>query len=84
MILGLAVAATAFCAAPSFAEEQTSQPTTNNRDVIVCKRVPSATGTRLGSTKECHTQGEWDDRQRQDREMTEGAQKSDMRGSPGG
>jgi hypothetical protein len=79
-----AVAAMALCSTSAFAEEQTSPPTTNNRDVVVCKRVPSATGTRLGATKECHTQGEWDERRRQDRELTEGAQRSDSRGAPGG
>jgi hypothetical protein len=70
-------------AGPALAEEQANPPVTNNRDVVVCKRVPSATGTRLGATKECHTQREWDERRSSDREMTERAQEGDSRGSPG-
>jgi hypothetical protein len=74
----------ALCSASAFAEEeQTSAPTTNARDVVVCKRVPSATGTRLGATRECRTQREWDERRASDREMTERAQEGDSRGSAG-
>jgi hypothetical protein len=79
IVVGMTAAAMALFAATALAEEQQA-PVTNNRDVVVCKRVPSATGSRLGATRECHTQGEWEDRRRQDREMTERAQNSDRRG----
>jgi hypothetical protein len=78
--LGIGAAALILCAAGALAEEQTNPPVTNNRDVMVCKRMPSATGTRLGATRECHTQREWEERQRDDRQMTERAQNSDRRG----
>jgi hypothetical protein len=38
-------------------------------DQIVCKTGPAATGTRLGRTRECHTQREWD-RMRQDEQSS--------------
>jgi hypothetical protein len=79
--LGIAVAAMALCSASALAEETST--TTNARDVVICKRVPSATGTRLGATKECHTQREWDERRVSDRELTERAQEGDSRGSTG-
>jgi hypothetical protein len=74
-----------FLAAPALAAEETPAPapTTNSRDVVVCKRVPPATGTRFGATKVCRTQGQWDDQRAEDRAMTERAQEGDSRGSPG-
>jgi hypothetical protein len=38
-------------------------------DQIVCKTGAAATGTRLGRTRECHTQREWD-RMRQDEQSS--------------
>ena len=35
----------------------------DNLDKIVCRSSPPPTGTRLGATRECHTQREWNQRQ---------------------
>jgi len=48
-----------------------SASTSEDLDRIVCKSGPPPTGSRLGSTRECHTQREWDLRQQeQQQELT--------------
>jgi hypothetical protein len=82
-ILGFAVAAMALSVLPAAGEEQAAPaPTTNDRDVIICKDLATATGTRLGRRKECHTKAEWEARQQEDREMTERQQMRDSRTLP--
>jgi cytochrome c5 len=36
-----------------------------NLDEVVCKNSPPPTGSRLGGGRECHTQREWDQRQKE-------------------
>ena len=58
-------------AAPTAPPAATTSPavTDTNLDQMVCKTGPAATGTRLGRTRECHTQREWD-RMRQDEQSS--------------
>jgi len=53
-------------ASPDAAQVMPSDP-----DKLVCKSMAPPTGTRLGSRRECKTQREWDDIQRQARQQTE-------------
>ncbi len=43
-------------------------------DKMVCKTLPPATGSRIGTRRECHTQGEWDQIARQDQSSLTKAQ----------
>jgi hypothetical protein len=36
---------------------------------IVCRTAPPAIGSRLGGGRECHTQRQWNQRQREDQRM---------------
>lgn len=51
---------------------------TDNLDEIVCKTSPPATGTRLGGSRECHTQRDWKARQQQAQDMLAHDQASGM------
>lgn len=48
---------------------------------MVCKSESPPTGTRLGNRRICRTQGEWDDIQRQQQQMTS---KMEIKGHMGG
>ena len=50
-------AAPAVAGAPSTAPAPVADA---DADKVVCHIGPAPTGTRLGSTRECHTQREWD------------------------
>jgi hypothetical protein len=76
--VGLAAIAAIFVAGSSLAAEQTSAPP-NDPNEVVCKSMPSETGSRLGRTRQCMTRREWDERRKQDREMTERTQAQDSR-----
>ncbi len=57
--------------------------TSEDLDRIVCKSGPAPTGTRLGATRECHTQREWDLRQQeQQQELTRQQINRGMTGGP--
>jgi hypothetical protein len=43
-------------------------------DKVVCRMGPPPTGTRLGSTRECHTQREWDRIREEQANMVSGRQ----------
>jgi hypothetical protein len=45
--------------APSVATTQ-PPPTVNDPDKLVCRTKAGKTGSRLGATRECRTQAEWD------------------------
>ena len=62
----------------SFAADQTIV-NTPNQDEVICKNAMPATGSRIGARKICHTRREWEERQKEDRQMTEGVQKQDSR-----
>jgi hypothetical protein len=40
---------------------QTAAQAPSDLDKMVCRALPPATGSRLGSRRECRTQREWDD-----------------------
>ncbi|HEX5324785.1 MAG TPA: hypothetical protein VFW40_13440 [Capsulimonadaceae bacterium] len=46
--------------AASAPSASTSAPASASGDEIVCQTGPAPTGTRLGKTRECHSQREWD------------------------
>ncbi|MGD0192827.1 MAG: hypothetical protein ABSD74_18975 [Rhizomicrobium sp.] len=54
-------------AATSAAPAATS---TSNPDEVVCRNNPPPTGSRLGGGRECHTQREWDQRQKDAQQAT--------------
>jgi|SRR6266513_4824936 len=57
----------------------------SNPDRVVCKSLPAPTGSRLGVSRECHTQHEWDDiRQQAQRNLTNSQMKGMERAPPGG
>lgn len=66
---GEPAAAPAAAAAPAPAAEKSAKP---NKDGLVCRKEAVA-GSRMKS-RICMTQAEWDQRQRDDREMVEKAQ----------
>lgn len=47
----------------------TPPQTVDNLDEIVCKSSPPQTGSRIGGTRECHTERQWNVRQQQSRDM---------------
>jgi invasion protein IalB len=66
---GEPAAAPAAAAAPAPAAEKSAKP---NKDGMICRKEAVA-GSRMKS-RICMTQADWDERQRQDREMVEKAQ----------
>jgi hypothetical protein len=47
-----------------------ANPKNDTADSIVCRSMGAATGTRLGTRRECKTQREWDrDRLEQERQL---------------
>jgi hypothetical protein len=49
----------------------------------VCKTGAPTTGTRLGASRECHTQREWNERAAQAQNNTENAQRQGLQGFSG-
>ncbi|HEX3664920.1 MAG TPA: hypothetical protein VHU23_06790 [Rhizomicrobium sp.] len=84
-----APAATATTAPSTPALQQTAQATpataapSSNSDEIVCRTQPPTTGTRLGATRECHTQRDWDRRQEETQKMVQQTQLQGMSGLAG-
>jgi cytochrome c5 len=81
-------------AAPAAPATQTAQATPvaapvseSNADEVVCRTGTPPTGTRLGATRECHTQREWDKRQQEAQDVLKKTQMMGHEGamnSPGG
>ena len=46
----------------------------NDPDRVVCQTGPAPTGTRIGATRECHTQREWDRMREEQRHIVESHQ----------
>jgi hypothetical protein len=78
----LCVAAATVLLSSGYALAAEAAPEPQNPDEVICKSVATNTGTRLGRTKECHTWREWEQRRREDREMTERSQMRDSRNPP--
>ncbi len=84
MVLGN-VAALADGASGTTDPAQAAAAPAGDPDKIVCRSMDPPTGSRLGSRRECKTQREWDDIQRQARQQTEHQQSNGYRaGVPGG
>jgi hypothetical protein len=47
---------------------------TNGLDQVVCQSGPPPTGSRIGATRECHTQREWDRLREEQRHVIESHQ----------
>ena len=57
--------------APSAVATQPAAAPTSDADKIVCRSKPGKTGSRLGATRECRTQREWDNIMAQDQREVE-------------
>jgi hypothetical protein len=55
----------------------TATATDGNLDQIECRTSPPLTGTRLGATRECHTVGQWKQREQ---DSQDNLRKSQMQG----
>jgi len=53
---------------------------TADADQIVCKMTAPPTGSRLGGGRECHTQRDWDQRQKDAQKSVEDKQKLGLQG----
>lgn len=77
---GLAGAAVAQPAGPSSAAGSSD----NDPNRIVCHSMPAPTGTRLGGSRECHTQKQWDDMRQDQQKMLNDVQLKGMSSRPPG
>ncbi|HEY3778102.1 MAG TPA: hypothetical protein VGL35_08580 [Rhizomicrobium sp.] len=55
-----------------------------NLDQVVCRSSPPPTGTRLGATRECHTQRVWNQRQEDSQRMLSQTQMGGLQSTPPG
>ena len=46
-------------------------PQTNDPDQVICRTGPPPIGSRIGATRECHTQREWDRMHEEQRHVIE-------------
>jgi hypothetical protein len=77
---GLAGAAVAQQAGPSPAAGSSD----NDPNRIICHTRPAPTGTRLGSSSECHTQKQWEDMRQQNQEQLSNVQLKGLNTTPPG
>ncbi len=57
---------------------QTATQPAVDADKTVCRTMPPPTGSRIGTRRECHTQGEWDQMQRQNQQEIQRAQSTSL------
>ena len=69
-----AVAPSPAAAAPVAAS--TASAADGNLDQIVCKDTPPRAGSRIGGGQECHTQREWNRRQKESQDLTRHSQRT--------
>jgi len=62
----------------------TAQTPIDNPDEIICKQTPPPTGSRLGGGRECHTRRQWEQMQKDAREVTQDRQTRDLELGPQG
>jgi len=60
------------------AQSATPAATDPDADKVVCRSMDPPTGSRLGARRECHTQREWDQMQRQNQQEIQRAQSMGM------
>jgi hypothetical protein len=80
---GVALAGPDTAAAPASAAVSTSAAATEDQDRVVCRMSPAPTGSRLGSSRECHTQKQWDMMHQQAQENVNNMQLQGMSSSSG-
>ena len=73
------VTAKALQVPPATAASRTSDP-----DEIVCQMTPPRTGSRLGGSRECHTQRDWDRHRKESRAILSGMQMRGLQGATPG
>lgn len=82
-LAGLAVSSSHVLAEPPGSPEASASE--NDLDRVVCKKGKAPTGTRFPGPRECHTQRQWDEIQRQSREELTRVQNQGLQsGRPGG
>jgi Spy/CpxP family protein refolding chaperone len=79
--LGAAVAA--LFAVNALAADQ-SASSGNDPNEVICKRENSETGSRLGARNVCLTRKQWDERRRNDQDMTTRSQSQSLTTRPPG
>lgn len=57
---------------------------TAEADRVVCRMNPAPTGSRLGSSRECHTQRQWDQMRQEQQSNVSGMQSRGMESGPSG
>jgi len=68
LVAAIVLAASSFPACAYSDPAQSGNPpesADSDLDQVVCRLTPPPTGTRLGGGHECHTQREWDARQKE-------------------
>lgn len=63
LLAAVSLPVSAYCD-PAQTTDPTQTASGSDPNEIVCKSMAPTTGTRLGGGRECHTQREWDDRQK--------------------
>jgi hypothetical protein len=55
-----------------------------DENMVICRERQSATGSRLGASRECHTKHEWDARLNDNQRMVIQQQQTGLSGNPSG
>jgi hypothetical protein len=84
-LLGLAVGFAGLAGA-AVAQQAPSPAASSDNDPnrIICHTRPAPTGTRLGSTSECHTQKQWEDMRQQNQNELSNVQLKGLNTTPPG
>ena len=69
--------------APQVAPPTAASPA-SDPDEIVCMMIPPRTGSRLGGSRECHTQRDWDRHRKESRAILSGMQMRGLQGPTSG
>jgi hypothetical protein len=56
----------------------------SDENMVICRERQSATGSRLGASRECHTKHEWDARLNDNQRMVIQQQQTGLSGNPSG
>jgi hypothetical protein len=86
VLVGMIVGTVASAASAFAQSAPTPSPAaaTEDPDRVVCHMSPAPTGSRLGSSRECHTQKQWDQMRLQQQQNVNGMQMQGLNSQPGG
>jgi hypothetical protein len=86
VLLGMIVGTVASAASAFAQSAPTPSPAaaTEDPDRVVCHMGPAPTGSRLGSSRECHTQKQWDQMRLQQQQNVNNMQVQGLSSQPGG